>query len=204
MDWVLLELRNSATPATVVARRAALIRRDGRIVDLDGTSDVSWRNAPNGNYFLAMRHRNHLGIRSTGTMIVDGTLGAAVPPTYDYTTSQAMAFQDPAVLALPVPNNNAAMKDYNAGTLFAMWGGNGNANTTTRASGGGTVNDVTFLIATVLGNNPALILNNVYSRGDYNMDGVARASGGGSVNDGTYLVATVLGNNPGKIITQHQ
>jgi len=40
VDWVFIEVRDGATPATVVQTKSALIQRDGDIVDLDGSSDV--------------------------------------------------------------------------------------------------------------------------------------------------------------------
>lgn len=62
VDWVLLELRNAATPATIVARREALLQRDGDFVDVDGVSPVSFWDLPNCSYHVAVRHRNHLGM----------------------------------------------------------------------------------------------------------------------------------------------
>ena len=61
VDWVLLELRPDCDPGLVSASRAALIRRDGRIVDTDGSSPVSFC-LPAGRYHLSLRHRNHLGV----------------------------------------------------------------------------------------------------------------------------------------------
>ncbi len=60
VDWVLVELRSTAS--TVVARRAAFLKRDGSVVDLDGVSPVAFKDIASGNYFVAIRHRNHLGV----------------------------------------------------------------------------------------------------------------------------------------------
>lgn len=61
VDWVILELRDANTPATILASRAALIQRDGDIVDLDGKNTaVSFTGLTAGNYYLSVRHRNHL------------------------------------------------------------------------------------------------------------------------------------------------
>ncbi len=38
VDWVLIELRNASNPSTIVARRAAFVKRDGTLVDIDGVS----------------------------------------------------------------------------------------------------------------------------------------------------------------------
>lgn len=67
VDWVIVELRNSAAPSNVVASCAALLQRDGDVVGLDGTSPVSIALAA-GSYYVAIRHRNHLGAM-TGTAI---------------------------------------------------------------------------------------------------------------------------------------
>ncbi|MFK7968843.1 MAG: hypothetical protein AB8F95_00680 [Bacteroidia bacterium] len=64
VDWVVVELRDPASPATVLHSRAALLRTDGRIVDLDGTSVVIMATAPDGMYYLAIKHRNHLSVMS--------------------------------------------------------------------------------------------------------------------------------------------
>lgn len=61
VDWVVLELRDANSPATVVASRSALLQRDGDVVALDGVSPLSFA-LPGGDYHVAVRHRNHLGI----------------------------------------------------------------------------------------------------------------------------------------------
>jgi hypothetical protein len=63
-DWVLLELRDATTPATIIARRAALIQRDGDIVDMDGVSAVKFVGLSAGNYHVALRHRLCLATRT--------------------------------------------------------------------------------------------------------------------------------------------
>ena len=206
MDWVLLELRDDGNPAAVVMRRAAFIREDGRIVDLDGVSDASFRTVADGNYFLVIRHRNHLGIRSATVRTINSTLGITVPATYDFTSAQSQAFQNPAI------TTNPAMVDMGGGG-FGMIGGNANGfgttgNTTIRANGGTDplINDYIYLYTTVLGGDINLNLNNTYNNADLNLDGTVRANGGANpgVNDYIFLVTTALGGNFNKVLTQHQ
>jgi Leucine-rich repeat (LRR) protein len=64
VDWVFIELRDKTTPSKVVATRAALIQRDGDIVDTDGTSALLFNDVIAGDYYIAVRHRNHLGFRT--------------------------------------------------------------------------------------------------------------------------------------------
>ncbi len=64
VDWVWLELRDELDPTLVMAARAALIQRDGDIVDTDGTSAVRFGEIKDGNYYFVIKHRNHLGVMS--------------------------------------------------------------------------------------------------------------------------------------------
>jgi hypothetical protein len=62
VDWVVIEVRDTANPADVVYNRPALLRTDGRVVDLDGFSPVALTWALPGTYYIAVHHRNHLSI----------------------------------------------------------------------------------------------------------------------------------------------
>jgi hypothetical protein len=65
-DWVFVELRQGVSGATtVIATKAALLQKDGDIVDTDGVSPLKFDNASPGNYFVAVRHRSHLGFRTS-------------------------------------------------------------------------------------------------------------------------------------------
>ena len=75
VDWVVMELRDSANPATILATRSALVQRDGDVVDMDGTDMVRFYDLPAGTYHVAIRHRNHLGVM-TNTPVVLNSLGA--------------------------------------------------------------------------------------------------------------------------------
>ena len=59
VDWVLVELRRTATQVSKV--RAALLQKDGDIVDTDGVSPVKFSGVASGKYHVAVKHRNHLG-----------------------------------------------------------------------------------------------------------------------------------------------
>jgi photosystem II stability/assembly factor-like uncharacterized protein len=73
VDWVFVELRDNSNPATVQYTRSALLQRDGDIVDMDGVSALHFSNAPSGNYYVAIRHRNHLGFRTNASIALSGT-----------------------------------------------------------------------------------------------------------------------------------
>jgi hypothetical protein len=74
VDWVLIELRNATTPSTIVAKRAALLQRDGDIVDVDGTSPVEFTGVTIGTYHVVIRHRLCLATRTaTAVALLNGT-----------------------------------------------------------------------------------------------------------------------------------
>lgn len=118
VDWVLLELRSNTT--TTVARRAAFLRSNGTLVDLDGTSNVSFPGVPAGNYYLVVYHRNHLPIMTANPVQVSET-----PTLYDLSTGLGQAF------------GTNAMKDLGGGVYglyTADTDGSGTVNATDRSN----------------------------------------------------------------------
>lgn len=109
VDWVLLELRSgasAATATTVEFTQAALLLADGSIVAADGSSLPEFEITAEGDYYVGIRHRNHLGAYSA-TALVDNGASAF---SYDFTTAGAIGV-DP-------------MYDYNGdGTLYVLFGG---------------------------------------------------------------------------------
>ncbi|WP_247234677.1 Ig-like domain-containing protein [Telluribacter sp. SYSU D00476] len=68
VDWVFVELRSAADPTQVVQSQSALVQRDGDVVDLDGVSPLEVV-APDGTgYYIAIRHRNHLGAMTASAL----------------------------------------------------------------------------------------------------------------------------------------
>ena len=85
VDWVFVELRTGTSSSTIVAQRTGLLKSDGTIVGLDGVSPLRF-GLPAGNYYIVIRHRNHLAIMSSTAVTMSGN------PTinsYDFTTSQS-------------------------------------------------------------------------------------------------------------------
>lgn len=87
VDWVFVELRDQNNPTTRLFTRSALIQRDGDIVDMDGVSPLHFSNAPADNYYIAFRHRNHLGFRTNATISLSGTV-----TNLDFTTNAISTF----------------------------------------------------------------------------------------------------------------
>lgn len=73
VDWVFLELRDKSDQSVVVATRSALLQRDGNVVDTDGVSPVAFADVPADDYYLAIKHRNHLGAMTVAPVALSGT-----------------------------------------------------------------------------------------------------------------------------------
>ena len=65
VDWVLVELRDKNTPATIISTRAGFLKSDGKIVGIDGISNLGF-NITADEYYIVVRHRNHLSMMNSG------------------------------------------------------------------------------------------------------------------------------------------
>ena len=88
VDWILVELRHELDPTSVVFAQAGLLLRDGSIVDTDGVSALEFPYAPAGDYYVALRHRNHLSVLAQNpiTFSLNGT------SSLDFTVASTSVF----------------------------------------------------------------------------------------------------------------
>jgi hypothetical protein len=179
VDWVYLELRNlNASPGnTILQTRSALVQRDGDIVDVDGVSPVTFNNLADGNYILAVRHRNHLGLS------VDQTSPRAVNETKStaFTTNviDIRTASDPQLFGTAAAYTTTTHPVLV--TVNVLWGGNVTGNAFVRyqgnnGPGAANINDRQALL-TDLGNNELGVLSTGYFRGDLNLNRFARYQG---------------------------
>ena len=171
VDWVLVELRDPSLPSSVLRRRAALMQRDGDVVALDGVSPVGFCIAP-GDFYVALRHRNHLGVMTAAPI----TIGAA---------STAI---DLTLAATPVFGVDAM---HELDGLRMLWPGNVLPNNV--VSYVGQDNDRDPILVRVGGNLPTNTVNGYWPE-DVNLDGVVKYVG--SDNDRDPILLVIGGNTP--------
>jgi len=93
VDWVLIELRetsggaSTACPSTSIYRRAAFLKKDGKIVDVDGVNNLTLGNSNMNDLYAVICHRNHLCIMSSNPLTKNGGLY-----NYDFTNSSSQVF----------------------------------------------------------------------------------------------------------------
>ena len=181
VDWVLVQLHRTSD-GVVVTQRAALLQRGGNVVETDGVSPVNLAGNAADNYYISVRHRNHLGARTAAGL----TLAKVSTTGYDFSTSLAQAF--------PGAVTNNAMATLVAGTVFGLWSGNSNDDVQIRISGIDPTNSDYLRLLNVLGSNTTVQMN-VYSKQDLNLDGSVRISGISPVNSDYLRLLNTLGSN---------
>jgi hypothetical protein len=188
-DWVLLEVKDASL--VTVARRAALVREDGKIVDINGDTLITFNGLGTGNFYLTVRHRNHLGISVQNLLPVTAKALGVAPPTsvydFDYTTAtDANIFGDALAFKIVGGNN-------------VMICGNANSNTNVRYA---SLNNDPASILLFLGGSIGAIVSNVYSANDVNLDGTVRYAG--LNNDPAFLLNNALGGSIGVIVNEQK
>ena len=182
VDWVWLELRSANNNQRLINARSALVQRDGDIVDLDGSSTITMQAAPT-NYFVVIKHRNHLGSMSSATINLSDNSATIV----DFTDTNFSTFGSNAQAIL-----NSGIK--------ALWAGDTNGDDSIIFSGG--TNDVNTIKDYILA-DPNNVLNFItyaalgYLIQDVDLNGLARFSG--SPNDSNVIKDNVL-NHPSNIL----
>ena len=106
VDWVFVELRDAEDSSEIIASTSALVQRDGDIVAIDGTSPISFTQDI-GNYFLSIKHRNHLAIITANAMSLSTSA-----TTLDFTSDASL-----------IAGGSTAMAEVSTG-VFALFSGN--------------------------------------------------------------------------------
>jgi hypothetical protein len=86
VDWVLIELKTDTASETKVGTRPAFFKSDGIIVDVDATSPVRFTGLADGNFYVVVKHRNHLAIMTKSAIALSDSTSL-----YDFSTSQSQA-----------------------------------------------------------------------------------------------------------------
>jgi hypothetical protein len=141
VDSINIELRNASSAAGSTTRkyRPAWLLADGTICDFsDTTKGYVEFDTSAGNYFLVVRHRNHLAIMTATAQ----SLTSSTPPAYDFTSSQGQAWGTSPMKAV--------------GSYYAMYGGDAGANA---GVGAGDLVDVRLAMGSATYNVSDLDLN---------------------------------------------
>ena len=192
VDWVFVELRDKTDNEIVLETRSAFVQRDGDVVDVDGLSPLLFCDLPDDTYYVAVRHRNHLGVMSSGPELltpsgteVDFTNGnIGLSGEFNYGTSHPDG----------VGYDYTGLSQKDVSGVRALWLGNGNMDRKVKYNGSAndpnvTLNEVLFYPLNS-GNFYNYDFGFGYFLGDFNMDSKAKYNGSG--NDPNYVLNSVL------------
>ncbi len=177
VDWVLVELRDKNNSSTILRTKPALLQSDGDIVDLDNTSTISL-NVPADNYFVAVRHRNHLGVMTSGSVPLSSSSALI-----DFTSPATGTFGTNATKTI--------------GAMKACWAGNVVRNTNIRYTGAS--NDRDPILVRVGSSLPTNTVSGYYAE-DVTLNGIVQYTGAG--NDRDPILVNVGGTTPNNQITE--
>jgi hypothetical protein len=174
VDWVALELRDPNDPTLTLHSRSALLQRDGDVVDLNGSSPVTFAIPP-GDYHLVALHRIHLAAMTSapitfgnGTTTIDLSNGST--PTFGTAAQKAISGDHP---------------------VNALWAGDVNFDGSIRYTG--LMNDRDPILVDI-GGTVATSTITGYLSTDVNMDGTAKYTG--SSNDRDIILQNIGGVVP--------
>lgn len=185
VDWVFVELRDRNDSTRIVSSRSALLQRDGDIVALDGVSPLDIRGIQDSTYYVAVRHRNHLGVM-TALPVGLTTAGTEV----DFRNANTPTY-------VKASNNPIHQSQVVVAQGRALWAGN------TEGDGDviyqGTTNDVQTVSTLINAAQGALkyphYVLKAYANGDVNMDG--RVIFQGTRNDVEFIYLNISRNHSG-------
>jgi hypothetical protein len=195
VDWVFIQLRKStgATTAPIAQTRSALIRRDGKIVDIDGVSPLYFKNEDAAaNYVITIRHRNHLSMSVNPA----NTLSLGLASTdFDFSNTA----NNLKIMGTP----GTHFVQGGAPTKNLVWGGNATGNGFTRfigtnGPGSANISDRDQLLLDLSGSQLGVV-SNTYTKGDINLNRVTRLVGNNgpaasALGDGNFLLNMLGGN----------
>ena len=149
-----MELRDAADGQTVAAAKDVLLRADGDMVNGWGLTFQTFNVLP-GNYYVAIRHRNHLSVMSAAPIALGGQLD-----TVDFTNGSTPTY------------GIDAQVDING--VKAMWCGDVNGDGTVKYTG--LDNDRDLVLQEIGGTVPT---NTIHGRRDedVNLDGQVKYTG---------------------------
>lgn len=176
VDWILVELRDRDNPEIVRYNRAGLLNNVGQILDVDGVSLLQFPFVRDFDYFISIRHRNHLGIMTNEAVDI------TQPIDFTLLNTEYTGPSDYRILHSP----NYCLRAGKIGNgKIILYTGN---------------NSWTSKVFTLLNYVSNATITNIYSVYDVNFDGIIKFNLGS--NDRSVVLVSLDGD-PLKIFTEY-
>lgn len=113
VDWVLVELRATAGGATI-AQAVGCLMSDGSVTDTTGVNGLTFEGLEsNTPYYIVVKHRNHLPVMSTDSVLIDDSNTGY---EYDFTAGTAYS------------SGSQSLAQKLVGSVYAMYAGDASSN----------------------------------------------------------------------------
>jgi hypothetical protein len=176
VDWIEVQLRNSAIPTQIDKKYSFFVDNNGHVLNTNGVTGAKLTGVLKAPYYVAVKHRNHLGVMTASTI--------------DFTTAGPFAFN--YSLGTGIYGTDAMR---NIGGVYALWAGDANGSGQIIYQGAGNdPSPVGNEVLTAPGNTGSSFtyVVNGYSINDINMDGQVIYQGAN--NDPSVIGNSVLGH----------
>ncbi len=174
LDWVLIEFRDPFDPSSLIATRTALLDRGGRTYS-PSTLSRFISPQPGQNYYVAVRHRNHLGVMTASPIAVNN-----ITSVVDFTSIDVQTYGSDARKIV--------------GQTALLWAGNVSMTATPDPiSYIGVGNDRDAILQRIGANLPNQVVVGYYTE-DANLDGVVKYTGAN--NDRDLILQSIGGTVP--------
>lgn len=175
VDSIAIEIRDSLTVAASHTRQfaPAWLLTNGSIRDFNDTtkSYVTYGGANVGNYYIVVRHRNHLAVMNPTPVSLTAALN---PAAYDFSTAQAKGYGTNPMIA--------------TGTRFSLYAGDVNGDGVVKYN---AANNDRALIYSRIGGVSFTATVSGYFNEDVNLDGTVRYNAAN--NDRALIYSTIGG-----------
>ncbi|MBQ4820613.1 M60 family peptidase N-terminal accessory domain-containing protein [Aquimarina sp. MMG016] len=129
VDWVWIELRDATDSTIVIDSQSGLLARNGSVVGVDGISNLEF-NIPSKDYYIAIKHRNHLSVLSATTYSLSSTsimVDLSASTSVLQGGSNAVIDMGNGIFAIPVGDydGNGQVQNSDINQVIQLLGGSG-------------------------------------------------------------------------------
>jgi DNA-binding beta-propeller fold protein YncE len=178
VDWMEVELRDAINPSVVVAYKSVMLLSNGKLVEPSGGQTLIFDGIAPGDYYVAVRHRNHLG-----AMTASGLMLSETPELLDFTSSSTATYGSQA--------------QYIDAGVNMLWMGDVNQDGSIKYTG--SANDRDVILLGIGGAIPTNVVSG-YMIEDANLDGEVKYIG--AANDRDPVLLNIGGSVPTNVRTE--
>jgi len=183
VDWVSIELRSRTNPKSVLYKQSALLIRNGNIISTDGIPTLAFEVTEADSFYIAIRHRNHLGVMTASPVLLNNT------------TPTVADFRSPDLNTYKATPNGIPQLTFNG--VRMLWAGGNPLSGEVKYTGNN--NNVVRIYQSIINDNDnffklsSFVKKNTYQSEDVNLDGTINY-----ITDTVRLLSIIL-NHPNNI-----